>query len=43
MSTGIQIVVDEGNDLSGNGTPGQSVLDNIDVNGVVIGKPGSVG
>jgi hypothetical protein len=39
----IQIVVDEGNDLSGNGTPGQSVLDNIDVNGVVIGKPGSVG
>ncbi len=39
----IQIIVDEGTDLAGHGTPGQSILDNIDVNGVVISKPGSTG
>jgi hypothetical protein len=39
----IQIVVDEGNDVSGLGTPGKSVVDDIDVNGVVVGKPGSTG
>lgn len=39
----IQIVVDEGDDLSGLGTPGASILDNVDVNGTIVGKPGSAG
>ena len=39
----IEVVLDEGNDLSGSGTPGKSILDNIDVNGTAIGKPGSAG
>lgn len=37
----IAIVADEGTDIVGQGIPGQSVLDNIDVNGVLIGKPGN--
>jgi hypothetical protein len=39
----ISIVADEGTDILGQGTPGQSVLDNIDVNGVLIGNPGNAG
>jgi hypothetical protein len=35
--TGIDIVFDEGTDVG----PGFAVLDNIDVNGVLIGKPGA--
>lgn len=34
---GIEIVFDEGDDVG----PGYAVLDNIDVNGVLIGKPGA--
>lgn len=37
----IQIIFDEGTDLSGHGTPGSAHLDNIFVNGVTIGKPGT--
>ncbi len=37
----IAIVADEGTDITGQGTPGQSVIDNIDVNGTLIGKPGN--
>lgn len=37
--TGIDIVFDEGTDLPGNN--GYAVLDNIDVNGTLIGKPGA--
>ncbi len=36
----ITIIADEGTDITGQGTPGQSVIDNIDVNGTLIGKPG---
>jgi hypothetical protein len=37
--TGIDIVFDEGTDIPGN--PGYTVLDNIDINGTLIGKPGA--
>jgi hypothetical protein len=37
----ISIVADEGTDITGQGAAGQSVLDNIDVNGTLIGKPGN--
>jgi hypothetical protein len=36
----IEIVADEGTDITGQGTPGSSIIDNITVNGIVLGKPG---
>ena len=36
----IDIVFDEGTDTAG-GTPGQAIIDNIDVNGTLAGKPGN--
>jgi hypothetical protein len=37
----IEVIADEGNDTLGQGTPGKSVIDNVDVNGTLVGKPGN--
>jgi hypothetical protein len=37
----IAIVADEGTDITDQGTPGSSILDNIQINDTVVGKPGA--